>query len=84
VTTPTPARKPDIPGETTHLEPGAHPPATETRTGAAVPGPRLDETTGTSGSEPRPDVEGTDVPVSSTPHTTGRHRRSSRSEQYVR
>ena len=49
----------------------------------ALPGPRLEQTSGTATAEPRPGVDDAGSPASSTSHTTG-HRRASRTEQYVR
>ncbi|WP_133116442.1 hypothetical protein [Amycolatopsis antarctica] len=82
----TPALPPSLHAfvQATDLEPMTDPSATAARTSLTVSGPRLDEIPETAGAEPRPGVEDVGVSVPSTPPTAGRHRSSSRSEQYAR
>ncbi len=72
-------------GESADAEPVADVSAAEGNAHTALPCPRLEQNAGTADdAEPRPGVESADSPEPSTARTTGRHRRSSRSEQYAR
>lgn len=84
VTSPAPPPNLHAFAEATDPEPATGPSATATRTGLAVSGPRLDAIPGTAGAEPGPGVEDAGASASATEPTAGRHRSSSRSEQYAR